>query len=162
VTKGKSLPSRLRGWYVLAVNLRPEIGRFPQLADDLDRLAAMYAEAEALASELMRLRAAARDATTRLRRLARTGDMLRTRMGAGLRSSLGFEADELIKYGFRPRRAEPGDDAVAALRRKDAGAMPGAADETAGEFSGELAAEPPGALSIELEPPAGEPFDEPS
>jgi len=159
VTKGKSLASRLRGWYVLAENLRPQVGRFPQLAADLEELAAMHAEASALISELVRLRSEARGATSRLRKLARRGDMLRTRMGAGLRSSLGFEAVELIQYGFRPRRSVPGDEAVKALRRKGAvmtqSSETGAASEGAGEFPAEISDERSGSL-------AGELLDEPS
>ncbi len=132
MTKGKSLASRLRTWHVLAENLRPEVGRFPQLAGDLEDLAAMHAEALALLSELARLRGAAQSATARLRKLARRGDMLRTRMGAGLKSSLGFEAVELVRYGFRPRRAQPGE-AVQALRRHDAGEPPGPPADGSGE-----------------------------
>jgi len=146
MTKGKGIASRMRAWYVLAVNLRPQIGRFPQLADDLEELAAMHAEAKGLAAEIMRLRGEAQRATGRMRRLARRADMLRTRMGAGRKSSLGFEADELIRYGFRPRRAQSGESDVDALRRNDVGETAG---ESADASPGEIAGEPEDALSAE-------------
>jgi len=146
VTKGKGIASRMRAWYVLAENLRPHIGRFPQLADDLEELAAMHEEARGLAAEIMRLRGEAQRATGRLRRLARRADMLRTRMGAGLKSSLGFEADELIQYGFRPRRAQSGEYDPDAIHRNDVGETAG---ESTGASPGEISGEPEDALSAE-------------
>ena len=149
LTKGKSLASRLYTWRMLTENLRPDLPRFPQLAGDLEELAAMHAEASALVSELARLRGQAQQATSRLRKLARRGDMLRTRMGAGLRSSLGFESIDLMKYGFRPRRSRLDDEEVEALHRNGADAAEIAAG-AAGEGSGEL----PDAL---LDPRSAEP-----
>lgn len=138
LTKGKSLASRLYAWNMLTQNLRPDLQRFPHLAGDLEELAAMHAEASALVSELARLRGQAQQATSRLRKLARRGDMLRTRMGAGLKGSLGFESIDLIKYGFRPRRSPGSDDDVDALRRNDTAETAGgisaaSSDEGSGE-----------------------------
>jgi hypothetical protein len=145
MTKSKGIASRMRTWFVLATNLRPHIGRFPQLADDLENLATMHEEASALVHELLRLRGEAHAATARLRKLARRADMLRTRMGAGLKSSLGFESAELIKYGFRPRRPWSSEGDVDALHRNDAAEpieAPGASPGEISAASGEPAAEP--------------------
>jgi hypothetical protein len=136
-TKRKGLVDRLRAWRVLAENLRGDLPQFPQLAGDLEDLAAMHAEAEALVRDLSRLRGQAEQTTARLRSLARRGDMLRTRMGAGLRSALGFESMQLIKYGFRPRRSRPGDDALKAPLREGAESAPPAVVELSDELSGE-------------------------
>src|SRR5438270_9747259 len=63
----------------------------------------MHAEAQALVSEIARLRSELQKSTARLRTLARHGDMLRTRVGAILRGLLGYENEQLVQYGFRPR-----------------------------------------------------------
>jgi hypothetical protein len=165
LTKGKSLASRLYAWSMLTDNLRPDLQRFPHLAGDLEELAAMHAEASALVSELARLRSQAQQATSRLRKLARRGDMLRTRVGAMLKGSLGFESIDLVKYGFRPRRSRSADETEDVLQGNDPKAVPAAMSEGAEEISVGNDGAIPRELATEaggFSQPAGEPFGEPS
>jgi hypothetical protein len=101
--EGKTLAERVQRWSQVANNLRPDIGQYPQLEASLDDLERMEAEARALIAEIMTLQASLRTATSRLRLLARGGDMTRTRIGAGLRAAVGYDSPLLLRYGFRPR-----------------------------------------------------------
>ncbi|HXO20209.1 MAG TPA: hypothetical protein VOA87_09850 [Thermoanaerobaculia bacterium] len=102
-SKGRSLAERIATWNSLRTNLRQDVTDLPQVASDLDGMDQLAAEAQALFGQIQVLRGQVRVATLRLRKVGRDGDMLRSRIGATLRGALGFEAGQLLKYGFRPR-----------------------------------------------------------
>ena len=99
----RSQDGRLEMWRQMLANLHPDLDEFAHLERDFEALEGIHAEATALSAHLLVLRAQVRQATSRLRSLMRRGDMTRTRIGAGLRSSLGYDAKQLIRYGFHPR-----------------------------------------------------------
>lgn len=100
---GKSLAERISRWDTLVNNLEPLLAEWPHLADEVMELKAKLGAARDLWYRQDALRAEAQANTAALNALADQGDKLRYRIGAGIRSKLGFTSDLLFKYGFRPR-----------------------------------------------------------
>ena len=102
-TQGQWMAERVTRWETLVTNLKPEITTLPHLADDLQTLDNLLTQARSLASQQEDLRSQARKATSVLKDVGKSGDALRSRLGANLRGKLGFTDETLIKYGFKPR-----------------------------------------------------------
>jgi hypothetical protein len=67
-------------------------------------LASVHKEVLALVAKQAHYMAKAREVTAKIQKLSKHGDRLRGRIGASLRGKHGFDATELIRYGFKPRR----------------------------------------------------------
>ncbi len=101
--RGRSLSERFARWQVLVNNLK-EANLIPHVAEEIAQLEAMLAEARAFQDRQDHFRAQSQELTTKLTDLARRGDDLRSRLGANLQGKVGFRNEELIRYGFKPRK----------------------------------------------------------
>jgi hypothetical protein len=134
VSKGKSLADRKRRWGLLVDNRKRILAELPHLAGDLEDLEAVEKEVAALLARQAQYIAKTREITKKLRSLAKRGDNLRGRIGAGIRWKYGFTADGLVGFGFTPhrskRRAEDEPGEVADLPGEEEPAAPQAELQT--------------------------------
>jgi hypothetical protein len=88
------------------------LAELPHLAADLEDLEAVNKEISVLLARQAQYIAKNREITKKLRSLAKKGDTVRGRIGAGLRWKYGFDGTDLIGFGFTPRRRKrlPGDE----------------------------------------------------
>lgn len=134
VSKGRSLAARKRRWSLLTHNRKRILAEVPHMAGDLEDLETVEKEVVALLARQAQYISETRKVTKKLRSLAKKGDNLRGRIGAGLRWKHGFDSDALIGYGFTPRRSkrraedEPGE--VADLPGEEELAVPEAEPRT--------------------------------
>jgi hypothetical protein len=123
VSKGKSLADRKRRWGLLVDNRKRILAELPHLAGDLEDLEAVEKEVAALLARQAQYISKTREITKKLRSLAKRGDNLRGRIGAGIRWKYGFTADGLVGFGFTPHRSkrraedEPGEVADLLAKR---------------------------------------------
>lgn len=102
----RSRPERQRRWDLLVSNRQRILENLPHLDEDLGELEAIQKNVRSLAAKQVYYLGKAREVTAKLRTLGKRGDRLRGRIGASLRGRHGFDAMELIAYGFKPRRAK--------------------------------------------------------
>ena len=107
--RARSLNDRFTRWQVLVNNLK-QTGIIPYVAEDLSSLEELLAKVRSHQNRLQHYRAQSQELTNVIRSLASEGDEIRRRIGAHLHGEVGFRNEELIRYGFKPRRA--------AVRRK--------------------------------------------
>jgi hypothetical protein len=114
-SKKRSLAERRRRWSLLIKNQKQLLEELPHLAGDVQDLEAVNKEVAALSARQVQYIAKTREITKKLRSLAKKGDTLRGRIGAGIRWKHGFDGTALIQFGFTPRRSkrhaedEPGE-----------------------------------------------------
>jgi hypothetical protein len=127
-SKKRSLAERKRRWGLLIGSRKRILEEMPHLAEDLQDLETVNKEVAALLARQAQYIAKTREITKKLRSLAKKGDNLRGRLGAGIRAKHGFDGEALIGYGFTPRRSkrhledEPGE--VAAIPGEDEAVAP--------------------------------------
>ena len=85
----------------------PDTYSWPHLEGDLADLASVTKEIASLTARQAYYVGKAREVTGKLRLLSKHGDRVRGRIGASLRGKFGYDAAELIQYGFTPRRNRP-------------------------------------------------------
>ena len=142
-SKKRSLAERRRRWSLLIDGRKRILEEMPHLAGDLAELETVNKEVAALFARQAQYIAKTREITKKLRSLAKKGDNLRGRIGAGIRWKHGFDGTALIGYGFTPRRSkrhpedEPGE--VAPI----AGEEEPTAQEAEPQTPAASAAEPP-------------------
>ena len=135
ISKDRSLASRMERWRVLFTNGRKRIADLPHADKDLGELERLYQEVTALRAEQAVYQAKVRELTSRIRGLSRVADRIRGRIGAHLRGQYGFDSNDLIRFGFRPRRPasfanrEEEQAALAAMAEEPQGASAPSADE---------------------------------
>ena len=100
---GFSMSERFTRWQLLANNLK-EAGVTNLVDDELVQLDSLLVEARGLLERQEQARAQARAIRKQLVDIAQRGDSVRSRMGAVLQGKIGFTSQELIRYGFTPRR----------------------------------------------------------
>lgn len=105
-SKKRSLAERRRRWSLVIENRKRIHEEMPHLAGDLQELEAVNKEVAALLARQAQYVAKAREITKKLRSLAKKGDNLRGRIGAGIRWKHGFDGAALIQFGFTPRRSK--------------------------------------------------------
>ena len=101
--RGQSLAERFSRWQVLVSNLRDAEG-FAHIGEELATLDRLLGEARALENRKDDLRSQVRGINAQLRAIASNGDGVRSRVGNNLLGKLGSTSEELIRYGFEPRR----------------------------------------------------------
>jgi hypothetical protein len=101
--RGQSLAERFSRWQVLVNNLRDAEG-FAHVGEELATLDRLLGEARALENRKDELRSQVRAINAQLLALARNGDGVRSRVGSNLHGKFGTTSEELIRYGFEPRR----------------------------------------------------------
>lgn len=102
----RSRPERQRRWHLLVSNRQRILENLPHLDEDLGELESIQKNVRSLVAKQAYYQGKTQEVTAKLQALGKRGDRLRGRIGASLRGSLGFDAIELIAYGFKPRRAK--------------------------------------------------------
>lgn len=102
----RSRPERQRRWHLLVSNRQRILENLPHLDEDLGELESVQKNVQSLIAKQAYYLGKTREVTAKLRLLTKRGDRLRGRIGASLRGRHGFDALELIAYGFKPRRAK--------------------------------------------------------
>lgn len=100
----RSLSGRITRWRVLFQNTQEFLPEVPHLEGDLHELRGIADEVSALRAERLTQEMKLREITLKIRKLAKKGDSIRGRIGAGLKSRYGFDAILLIQCGFTPRK----------------------------------------------------------
>jgi septal ring factor EnvC (AmiA/AmiB activator) len=140
--KGRTQIEKIARWKVLESRLGERLAEVPALAENLDELRRLIAEAEALEAKAELHRAAAQDATVKRNEVAAAGEILRSHMVLALQYRFGATNKQLLEFGVRPR-----------VGRKKKGAAPPAP----GSGSNGPGPQPPvqaEALTAEATPPA--------
>lgn len=107
VPRKRSLAERRHRWFYLIASREELVAEMPYLAADLQTLEAVEKEIAELIPLHNHYLARCREITAKISRLAKTGDHVRGRIGASLRGRHGYDALELIKFGFKARRNRP-------------------------------------------------------
>lgn len=102
--KGQSFAEKLSRWSVTVSNLREHLEEMPHVAPDLGEMDRMVSEARALENQQEALRGQAREVSARLQELAKEGEKLRSRLRSHLQAKFGPTSENLLKFGFSPRR----------------------------------------------------------
>jgi hypothetical protein len=111
----RSRPERQRRWHLLVSNRQRIVENLPHLDEDLSELESVQKNVQSLVAKQAYYLGKTREVTAKLRLLTKRGDRLRGRIGASLRGRHGFDALELIAYGFKPRRAKISPEEKASL-----------------------------------------------
>ena len=110
-TSKKSLADRGLRWSQVYEQGQDLAVEMPELRESLDELRTIAQEVTGLTAQQRHHMAQAQAITARIRALAKRADHLRGRIGASLRGKHGFDATELIRYGFKPRKQAKKDNA---------------------------------------------------
>lgn len=102
--KGHSYAEKFSRWGVAVTNVKENLDEMPHVAPDLAEMERLLTEARSLESRLEDLRGQGRVLSAQLREVVKTGEKLRSRLGANLQAKFGFTSESLVKFGFRPRR----------------------------------------------------------
>lgn len=121
----RSRPERQRRWILLISNRQRILENLPHLAEDLSELESTQKNVQSLIAKQAYYLGKTREVTAKLRALGKRGDRLRGRIGASLRGQHGFDALELIAYGFKPRRAKISPEEKASLGEESADGVSG-------------------------------------
>ena len=87
-------------------NLAPRLPEMPHLTRDHAALADVLTQVRELEGRQDLLAGELRTVNQQRDDLARQGGELRNRLAAGLRSTLGLDSGDLVKYGIQPRQRE--------------------------------------------------------
>lgn len=115
-TRGSSIPERIARWRLIAGGLKTQLAEMPHLSELHTELERIIGESEALDARHEALKAETREINRMREELARSGDDLRNRLGAALRTLHGFDSEKLIEYGLKPRKPRGRDKAPRARR----------------------------------------------
>jgi hypothetical protein len=115
-TKGSTNPEKIARWKVIATGLKPLLGEMPHLADLHGQLEKVITQSEELDARSEALKAESREVNKTRVTLAKTGDDLRKRLAASLKTSYGFGSEKLIEFGVQPTRPRSRDKKPRARR----------------------------------------------
>jgi hypothetical protein len=110
-TARKSLAERSLRWSKVSEKGADLTAEMPELGEAVDELRSLPQEVTALTAQQSHHMAQARILTSKIGALAKRADHVRGRIGASLRGKYGFDARELISYGFKPRKWVKKDNA---------------------------------------------------
>ena len=108
-TQGTTIPERIARWKVISAGLKPLLANMPHLADLHGELEKVIAQSEELDARAEALKAESREVNANRAKLAKSGDDLRSRLGASLQTAYGFKSEKLIEFGFKPRKTRGRD-----------------------------------------------------
>jgi regulator of replication initiation timing len=103
MARAKVFSTRVRSWDLLNENLKPHLAEMPQVQPLQTELQEHLEEARALDTQQEDLRAQLRDLVHRRQELEKQGEIVRRRVEAHLRGTYGYTAEQLIKFGVKPR-----------------------------------------------------------
>ncbi len=99
-----SLVARISRWDTLVTNLEPDLTDMQHLSADFAQLKEILLKSREFEAHQELLRSQSQGNTAERQSLAQEGDRLRRRIGASLQWKHGFGSENLLKFGFRPRR----------------------------------------------------------
>jgi hypothetical protein len=108
-TKGRTNPEKIARWKVITTGLKPLLGDMPHLADFHGQLEKIITQSEELDARSEALKAESREVNKTRATLAKSGDDLRKRLAASLKTSYGFDSEKLIEFGVQPTRPRTRD-----------------------------------------------------
>lgn len=115
-TNGSTIPEKIARWKVITTGLKPLLGDMPHLADLHGQLEKIILQSEELDARSEALKSESREVNKNRAGLAKTGDDLRKRLGASLKTSFGFASEKLIEFGLKPTRPRTRDKKPRARR----------------------------------------------
>jgi hypothetical protein len=118
-TNANSLSDKILRWELLASNLAPMLAERPYLQPVYDQFVQLLDDAKAHAFEAASLQVAVRQSRQNRQAIVKTGEALRSRLGAALAFEHGTTSVLLNEFGVKPRRGGPGRP-----RKKPAVAVP--------------------------------------
>ena len=99
----KILSTRIRSWDLLNESVKPHLADMPQVQPLQTELQGLLDEARSLDTEQEETRSKLRDIVHRRKEVERRGETVRRRVEAHLRGTYGYTAEQLIKFGVKPR-----------------------------------------------------------
>jgi len=103
-TKGRTNPEKIARWKVITTGLKPLLGDMPHLADLHGQLEKIITQSEELDARNEALKSESREVNKTRATLSKSGDDLRKRLAASLKTSYGFDSEKLIEFGVQPQR----------------------------------------------------------
>jgi uncharacterized protein YdcH (DUF465 family) len=104
---GNSFSEKIARWKVLINNTRAEVASVPQLATLHSDLEDLLQQVEDLENQQAVMRADLQELNKQRLQLLLDGESLRSRLGAALRATHGFDSERLLEFGLRPHRGRP-------------------------------------------------------
>ena len=95
--------TRTRSWELLNESLKPHLEEMTHLQPLVTELQGLLETGRALDQEQEDLRSKLRDLVHRRQQVERQGEAVRRRVEAHLRGTYGYTAEQLIKFGVKPR-----------------------------------------------------------
>lgn len=103
MAKARVLSTIIRSWDLLNENVKPHLADMPQVQPLQGELQGFLDAARALGNEQEETRSKLRDVIRRRKEVERQGEIVRRRVEAHLRGTYGYTAEQLIKFGVKPR-----------------------------------------------------------
>jgi hypothetical protein len=103
MARAKVFSTRVRSWDLLNENVKPHLTDMPQVQPLQAELQGLLDEARGIDNEQEDMRAKLRDLVHRRQEVERKGETVRRRVEAHLRGTYGYTAEQLIKFGVKPR-----------------------------------------------------------
>jgi hypothetical protein len=103
MVRAKGLSTIIRSWDLLNENVKPHLTEMPQVQPLQGELQGFLDEARALDNEQEEARSRLRNLVRRRQEVERLGEIVRRRVEAHLRGTYGYTAEQLIKFGVKPR-----------------------------------------------------------
>lgn len=123
-TKGNTIPERVSRWKLMTGGLTPLLPEMPYLTEMHTDLETTATQLEELDRRHEALKAETREINRLRGELVRTGDDLRSRLGAALKTRHGFKSEKLIEFGLQPRRTRSRETKPRARRSGTASTSP--------------------------------------
>jgi len=103
MARAKILSTKIRSWDLLNESVKPHLPEMPQVQPLQTELQGHLDEARSLDAEQEEARSKLRDLVHRRKEVERQGEIVRRRVEAHLRGTFGYTAEQLIKFGVKPR-----------------------------------------------------------
>jgi len=103
-TDSKVATAVIGRWKVMTTSLQPQLDKLPHLAGQYADLVKTTSDAEALETRQALLKADLQELNHQRRDLLKSGEELRKRIGAALKSEHGFTSERLLEFGLAPKR----------------------------------------------------------
>jgi len=102
--KAQSFAKKITEWELLNANIKPHLPEMPYLQEIVTELESLIAEAKGLDSQQEVARGQLQDLVQKRQEAEKQGESLRRRAASHLKGSFGFNSNELVKFGVRPRK----------------------------------------------------------
>jgi hypothetical protein len=102
--KAQSFAKKITEWELLNANIKPHLQEMPFLQEIVTELEGLITEAKGLDSQQEVARGQLQDLVHKRQEAEKQGESLRRRATSHLKGSFGFNSNELVKFGVRPRK----------------------------------------------------------